>query len=222
MRTPSYKFHLHLKHSLSNITNKIQRYPLRASVAICTINFTLCDTITQTLIEGRNWQRLDKRRLLCFNQFGMWFIGVAQFFVFVRLFPKFFEGYLFGNHRKLGRILQISAATLVYCPFGYWPAFYIFKETFYDGFEIKSVNKACKVYFQENFWNDNIRAWRLWIPAHILTFTVVPPYLRPFWTNAVTFVWTMILSAYNGAPDESHDEDTIYTVIKKPLNVQES
>ena len=197
-----YRFHLHLKHSLNNMTQVIQRNPLGASICISTVNYTVCDIIIQTFVENRNYQQWDKKRTLFFNQFGMWYIGIGQFYLYVRLFPKFFEGYLFSKQAKLGRMLQVCTAVIIYGPFIYFPSFYIAKESFYDGIGIKSFEKGYKLYFQENFWNDNKRGWGIWIPAHLLTFNVIPPYLRPFWTNLVSFVWTMILSAYNGAPDE--------------------
>ena len=65
--------------------------------------------------------------------------------------------------------------------------------------------------YAANAKSDLIATWSIWIPAHVLTFGVIPSHLRMVWIAFVSFSYVCVLSAMRGAKQvgdgESEDED---------------
>ena len=183
-------------------------------MGICATSSTLSDMTVQIYNESKHkWKDIDKRRTLFFNQFGMWWLGLGQYYLYGRIFPRFFNHNIriFRNLRPIQlTTVQIFVILFMYIPFIYFPAFYASKQVFYDynGLHYlnysnvsKSSKRGIRMYYPHNYRNDMKRALGVWIPAHLLTFMVIPIHIRAVWVNSVSFVWTMILSAYNGPRD---------------------
>ena len=199
--------HVHTaKYGRSRLTYKIletaKKRPLLATMAICCTSTTLSDVVIQNYFEKK--EKVNLRRLLFFNQFGMWISGAFQFMLYVKFFPKVFNKNnlkLWSRFPPLLVLSQCSVALFIYAPMIYFPTFYVSKEVFYSDFT--NIKKSCKdgfeQYYPKNYQADLKRFWSLWIPVHMVTFTVMPIYLRPIWANAVASVWNLLLSYYNGA-----------------------
>ena len=45
------------------------------------------------------------------------------------------------------------------------------------------------------FWVSLVANWRVWLPAQLLNYALVPPHLRVLFGNAVSICWNMTLAA---------------------------
>ena len=59
------------------------------------------------------------------------------------------------------------------------------------------------VKYYNNFWQDNIAIWSMWIPMDILIYAA-PIWMRLPLNHGVSLIWTMILSFMRG--DAIEDE----------------
>jgi hypothetical protein len=61
--------------------------------------------------------------------------------------------------------------------------------------------------YKDNCISDWLNSWAIWVPAHSITFSVVPPHLRMPWIAAVSFGYVCVLSFTRGAGgEETHTQ----------------
>eukprot|EP01083_Nonionella_stella_P240856 841581_1 len=128
-----------------------------------------------------------------FGGFGLLYTGMVHYAVYCKLYPFIFDRMLKAT--RFGVLGQTAVDQLIHSPLVYFPVFYCVKGMIYEG-EVSKRTMHCALnqYFNVNMKDDVFALWKVWVPANILTFTVVPMHLRVPWLAGVSFVWNVILS----------------------------
>eukprot|EP00512_Aurantiochytrium_limacinum_P001390 CAMPEP_0171490102 /NCGR_PEP_ID=MMETSP0958-20121227/3121_1 /TAXON_ID=87120 /ORGANISM="Aurantiochytrium limacinum, Strain ATCCMYA-1381" /LENGTH=260 /DNA_ID=CAMNT_0012023379 /DNA_START=605 /DNA_END=1387 /DNA_ORIENTATION=- len=195
---------------LGGILAFIQANPFKAQVTIATFKTSAADLIVQTRVEKND--HIDWRRNMLFVLFGTTYLGICQWFIYVRLFQYLFPAVkTFCNQPVREKIRnkagikalfsQIALDFTVCQPFFYFPTFYTFKTLLSSDPDVQASlsNRIAYAYhnWSTNFWQDNLGMCSFWLPMHIINFSA-PVYLRLPLIHSVSFVWCCILSIFRG------------------------
>ena len=85
---------------------------------------------------------------------------------------------------------SVAIDNFVLSPFVYCPLFYIFKDA--AGGCLKFRNSLAQ--YRREFWPQMRLLWLIWIPANLVSFAFVPPYLRVAYNQLVGTLWVLALS----------------------------
>lgn len=190
------------------ILGLMQANPFLSQVIIATSKTSFADIIVQKRIENRS--DVDWNRNLIFVLFGGCYLGVFQWFVYVKgmskLFPameKFCNQPLrekIKNKAGIKALFQQIALDFTFIqPFMYFPVFYGFK-TFVDERAEGDTRPAWRIALdnlKNNFVQDNFGMMAFWLPMDVVIYSV-PLYLRLPLNHAVSFAWCCILSIFRG------------------------
>lgn len=177
------------------LNNLIKNNPVLFGAGVALCKSLLADYLAQGVIENKTWDEINWRRTACIGLFGFCYTGIGHFYIYCKLYPYLFR----GVSSKIKPMGQLMVDQLVHCPFVYFPAFYCVKNTVYHGTLSKDViSNSLDKYFNETMKQDLTDLWKLWIPANVLTFTVIPMHLRVSWIAGVSFIWTAYLSYSRG------------------------
>ena len=162
-----------------------QKYPYRAAFATCLVKGGVADVVAQTQIEQRG--PLDVRRTALFALWSAAYCGCAQHAIFNRLFAS-----MFGTSTSF-RVALSKASTdaFVATPLLGIPIYYGCKPLIEGtgGSPIDGLREYAGV-FREFYFKPAM----VWIPAHLLTFSVIPTPLRIGWTATVSLGWLSFVS----------------------------
>lgn len=196
-----------VKRSVGLISNRIAAKPLYYVVPFVVGRNILLDIGVQHYIEQRDAKikKLDIGRIAFFGVFGI-FVSVSVHGLYSRLIPHLLD-VRHAQYFNSRPILKWSCATFcdigLYSPFMYFPVYYGLQSQFYNDIGWESCQKRIEFYFRERFIIDNKLWMTIIVPAHLMTFTVVPIHGRIFWTQAVATIWTFVLSKYNNPRDKN-------------------
>lgn len=196
-----------------------ERSPFATNMLMATFKTSLADLVIQKT-EGRE---IDWRRNAIFAAFGAVALGGLQWVVYVegfkRLFPacvKFASSpwaqKLKDRAGQKALIGQTVVDNFVWAPFGYFPLFYVFKESIQGGddFEISwSRVKSGLSKWRDNFFPDAAAMAMVFVPADILIFTV-PMWVRLPLCHSIGFAWCLVLSAMRGGKIEDKADEDVF------------
>ena len=180
--------------------------PLSTALVTSTIKTTAADALTQIYLE--DCKTLDYQRLGLFTGFGFMYLGAFQYLLYVKLFAKWFpHAAKFGDLPTTAARLcdrqgmidlakQTFVGNFLHIPFCFFPAFYLTKEVI-EKREQASPLRAIEQY-RTNAANDLITAWQIWIPGHMLFFSV-PLWARLPTNHAMSFGFVCVLSGMRGS-----------------------
>ncbi|KAH8056210.1 hypothetical protein JL722_7512 [Aureococcus anophagefferens] len=156
-------------------------------------------TSWSSLVERR--ETVDQRRTLLFTSFGASYQGMWQYFMYNKLFERIWPGRTWGN-----TIAKIAASNLISDPVFFFPTFYTFREVCNTG-ELgpQSFTNGLHRYSQ-NYFNDWLNSWAIWVPGYTVTYAVMPTHLRMPWIAGVSFGYVCLLSLTRGAYQEEAGE----------------
>jgi len=229
--------HIAINAKYHNLWEQIITFPLRRpylfQVIMATFKTWAADAVVQFAERRRRCAvrrapqiaqaevKFDWKRSAAFAVFGLVYVGMVQWFLYVTFFTKVFpDAIIFANlplpdklQDKMGQfdlIGQVFYDNFIFTCFIYFPLFYIIKE-FLQGAEggsvcrgLDSVPNGLRRYWK-SILTDNLAGWAVWIPADIIVFSA-PMYLRMPLDHIVSFMWTMIMSALRGAHDSKDDD----------------
>ena len=92
---------------------------------------------------------------------------------------------------------QVAMDGLVHAPFMYFPAFYACKEVVETRGAPGSVGTGL-TRWRTNLWDDMVEYWKIWSPAQMVNFTLLPSHMRIPFIAAVSLFWTVLLSIARG------------------------
>ena len=103
---------------------------------------------------------------------------------------------------RVGALGNAVIDAVIFCPFVYFPIYYVFREFAYSNMEaraqpLKVIKSGLKTW-DENIHRDAKACAMFWIPANTFNFWAVPLHLRQPFIGGVGFVWAMILSKTTG------------------------
>jgi len=194
-----------LKRNLNLILSFPKNRPFTTNLITATIKTSSCDILVQKYIEKK--EKIDWKRNSIFTIFGFFYLGIAQWFIFVNFFNKLFPNMQkFANssfNQKLkdkngikNVFYQVFFDNFIHNPFIYFPCFYVCKEYILEKDFQKSFKKGILTY-KKNFKEDNLKIIQLFIVGDIIAFAV-PIWLRLPIIHSISFVWTCYLSFSRG------------------------
>jgi protein Mpv17 len=177
---------------LRHVNNFMKKRPLLVSVIGNTAKTITADIIAQKVIEKR--ENIDYRRLGVFGTFGCVYLGGWQYLLFNKVFVRFDNLLKIRRFNKAQVAIALTALDLgVHTPLLYYPSFYTLK----GSLEGRSVHESLCMY-KNNFVNDILSIWQIWVPMQFLNFLYVPIHLRMPFITCVSLAWTTILSIKRG------------------------
>jgi hypothetical protein len=159
--------------------------PLAFGLCISTAKTSACDLLVQITIEKK--ERIDWRRNAFFGAFGFFYLGGAQYALYVPLFGRIFPGAAefaaksVKEKLKDGRGLaalfgQLFLDQFVVSPFVYFPAFYAAREIVVNA-DKPDMGRAMTAY-RKNMTEDLFALWKIWVPSMFLNFAFMPMWAR--------------------------------------------
>lgn len=179
------------KEIVGNAYRAMAERPLATTVLLTGAKTCMADLAVQKCWEGK--KDIDWRRSFAFTAFGMGYLGGFQFYLWGKCFPRWFPGK--GLRTTVTTVIfdQIVNTAMMYLPL-----FYIMQDGVAKGrFDRNTpINGATR--YSKNALSDLTAAWKFWIPAQMLTFSVVPIPMRAGFAAVLSIAWTCVLSAMRG------------------------
>ena len=160
---------------------------------------------------GGDNEEAARLAFVTFAAFGLFYLGGVQYFLYVpvfsRLFPNAAAYAAAPVAAKLkdvagtrNMIMQVVLDQFVHHPLLYFPVFYSLKEVVNGGTVGGGLSK-----YANNYAEDLPALWKLWLPATIINFSVMPMHLRIPWVASTSLIWTCIISSMRGSNDVETD-----------------
>eukprot|EP00747_Dinoflagellata_sp_TGD_P184711 gnl/TRDRNA2_/TRDRNA2_40601_c0_seq1.p1 gnl/TRDRNA2_/TRDRNA2_40601_c0~~gnl/TRDRNA2_/TRDRNA2_40601_c0_seq1.p1 ORF type:complete len:198 (-),score=24.85 gnl/TRDRNA2_/TRDRNA2_40601_c0_seq1:87-680(-) len=197
---------------MSWLLRTLQRWPFPAGVGISCVKTSAADLLVQCTVEDS--ESIDWRRNAVFATFGAVYLGGFQYFLYNRLFVRWFPSCgafaVLPLRQKLadrsGQAMvasQVALDQFVHIPCIYFPCFYVLKTAIEAGeVSIERSRAAINSYLQVA-WSDNLAQWGFFLPAAACNFGFSPLWLRVPVVAGVSFLWTLVLSYRRGRRIES-------------------
>lgn len=183
---------------ISALSYFFKTYPLQASMCSCGLNALVADLISQV----KTWKSqggmftFEIKKNLSAITYGVGCMGIFTNLAYTKLFPV-----LFGVDSTAKTILaQAFFDNFINAPLLWLPPAYLVKTLFFD----TTAKEALGSYFSDVKNGLLFKYWGLWVPAQILTFSVVPKHLRVAFMASISFVWFMILSSLTSKKEAKH------------------
>jgi glycine cleavage system regulatory protein len=187
-----------------NVKMIAKTYPLLFGAGYSVTKTSLCDIMVQKVIEKR--EEIDWKRNSAFASFGLFYLGGVQYFLYVRTYSRWFPNAASFAAKTVSEKMkdaqgmknlfyQVFFDQFIHHPLTYFPVFYIIKNV---ATADKPDPMAALMEYKENFTEDMVALWKVWLPTTILNFAFMPMWLRIPWVASTSLVWTCILSAMRG------------------------
>ena len=165
-----------------------------------------------------NSNAVDLSRNLAFLLYGGLYQGMAQQFMYSRVFPDMFGH---GPLDMTALASQVAFDMAIVGPFLCLPTAYIVKSLFAPSSSTSSsetsdhdettdnTTTSTLTLGLEKYMNDVtqqgllLKYWGLWTPVNFVTFGVVPPHFRVAFVATVSFFWVFVLSSVAGSSSKS-------------------
>ena len=185
---------------IANIPTKVndfaKRRPLIFGSGISLLKTIGADLAVQTYLENKKINEIDWKRTASIGAFGFFYLGMYQHCLYSKVFPR-----VFGKmkNKRVAGFAQMATDTLIHAPLVYFPVYYLYRNTINEAmskkqFSMASINSVYSGYFCNSIKKDVPMMWKVWVPAHIITFNLIPLHLRVPWITMISFGWTMMLS----------------------------
>mmetsp|Transcript_57831 Transcript_57831/g.161420 ORF Transcript_57831/g.161420 Transcript_57831/m.161420 type:complete len:282 (-) Transcript_57831:119-964(-) len=185
-----------------------ERKPYATHLVLAVVKTAGADVLVQ-FTEKRSCCPYEPRRGALFLLFGLLYVGLAEWALYVHLFTWLcpnaveFANKPWGEKIKDPRGLfdlafQAFVDNFIQYTFMYFPAFYMLKEIVQGAndqrkFIVNGIRNYCA-----NFKDDNLAVWSFWLPVDIVVFSC-PMWLRLPVNHFFGLLWVMILSYKHGA-----------------------
>jgi protein Mpv17 len=151
----------------------------------------IADILVQKQYEGRS--EIDWRRNFVFTSFGFFYLGAFQYVQYTLWFPRFFPG-----NAGLDVAKKVAFDQIINTGMWYYPLFYMVQSCVMSAtVSADKLGEGIERY-KTNVTTDMVNCWKLWVPAQIVNFSLVPVHMRVPFAAGVSFVWSCVLSALRG------------------------
>ena len=189
-----------MKVPLRRINSFAERNPLKFSITVTAVKASLADLMIQTLVERSdkvNWTRNS-----VFFFFGGGYQGCAQYFMYAKLYEGLWPGQSIKHV-----VIKVALSNIISDPVFFFPTFYTMKEILNTGDASLSTVKTALGRYRENYWQDWLNSWGVWIPGYTCAYAFCPPHLRMACVAGISFGYVCLLSYTRGEyPDDSEKE----------------
>jgi Mpv17 / PMP22 family len=143
--------------------------------------------------SSRAARSLDLKRNIAFLLYGAVYQGMAQEFIYNRLYPT-----LFGAGTSWGVVAsKVAFDLLVQTTLATLPIAYLIKAVIYQYTWKESLRR-----YRDDVLNRGLltKYYMLWGPVQCITFSIVPEHYRVTFIACVSFFWLIILSTISSRP----------------------
>lgn len=219
-----------------SITSFPKRHPVIFGAVFTSSKTIAADIFVQTQIEEKKWSEIQWRRTAVFATFGFFYMGIAQYGVYV----KFLAGRCFPNAANYAAkgirakikdvrgtrdlILQVAFDQLFHIPFMFYPVYYVIKEVLHTDLSASDIQTPfifrALGHWRTNFYDDMKTSWMIWWPCNMINFGFMPMHMRVPFMAVCSFVFCVCISVARGghvSTDDAlgglvvHAEDTTTT-----------
>ena len=199
-RTPSCLQLLEVSTAAQDILGTVGTFykesPVEAAFATCAVKASSSDAIAQKAIE-KNKNGFGFRRNAAFIAYGGLYQGIAQYYIFNKIFPI-----LFGDGTDFVTVAEkVVFDQLVLTPFLCLPIAYMMKATVFG----YSIQKGLSRYLEDAKKDLLWKYWAIWTPTQCITFSIIPEHLRIPFIAAVSFIWLILLSSITSRNDNAEN-----------------
>ncbi|KAJ1455033.1 hypothetical protein M885DRAFT_617605 [Pelagophyceae sp. CCMP2097] len=176
---------------ISWCNQRVAAHPFKFASVLSGAKSTTADAVTQICFERK--AEVDMRRLAVFGVFGVAYQGAFQYVMFGRVLERMFPG------NSLPAVLKkVSVSTFVFDPLVFFPTFYMVREAISTARLTPGTINDAMSHYAESAVDDCMTAWSIWIPAHCVTYGLMPPHWRVPWCSVVSVGYVCILSGSRG------------------------
>jgi len=174
----------------------ISAWPITTAVVTTLVRTAPCDLLAQLYFEKKT--EIDWRRFWGFMIFGGLYVGIFQYYFYTYLLNAANLALLTGITSKAPSAVGIALVDqFAHSPFLYFPAF-VLTLKIVDGCPLDQLAGECFAKWQREVVGVITAACTLWLPAQIINFYFLPPYLTVPYINAVGAIWVVWLSLNEG------------------------
>ena len=197
-----------------------RKYPIAFGAVFSGLKTAFADVLVQTQVEGKDWETLDRRRVGVFGAFGLIYQGWFQYYVYVKfmgrvLWPRAGNFARKSLAQKLkdrkgcrDLVQQIAFDQLLYMPFVWYSSFYIFKEAIMNDAEsLRAVVRNGLREHSNNFKEDVLMSWKIWIPCNMINFAFMPLWGRIPFMATCSFAFCIVISLNRGKPADEEEQE---------------
>ena len=187
----------------------VRRHPLATATSVTGAKACAADLVIQTIVERR--EKVDRPRAILFGSFGCLYQGCFQYWMYNHLYERLFPGAAIGMV-----VRKVLASNLISDPCFFFPCFYTMREIVHT--RPSSLNPADLVpslgicfsngmtTYSQNYWQDWLNSWSIWVPGYAVTYGVCPVHLRMPFIAAVSFGYVALLSSTRGDMGKGPDK----------------
>jgi hypothetical protein len=194
-----------------------KRQPMLFGMAFSGIKCTVAALFSEVLLKEKKIENIDWKHVSVFTAFGVGYCGGIQYLFYVhvlgRMFPngaafaaKSLREKMVDFKGQLGVLGQTATETFIHTPLGYLPAYYLTNE-YICGSEEARGGKNFAVFalekYAKNFKNDMWADMSIWVPSHLINFTIMPMHLRIPWVASTSFFYSIVLAYMRGGSGHS-------------------
>jgi len=188
-------------------------YPLLFGACFTSGKTCLADFFVQTYVEGKALDDVDWKRTSVFMVFGFFYMGIAQYYLYVELMAK----RLYPNAGKYAAkslkdkmkdikgtkelFAQVAIDQIIHVPFVFYPCYYLTKCAIMEvpaGHEDQSLPELVWYKWTTNFVADVKTSWMIWIPCNTVNFGMMPMHFRVPFMAVCSFGFCLVLSITRG------------------------
>lgn len=186
--------------NLAYINSVAKKHVWKVSLVTTACKGMLADIVAQKVFEKK--EQLDYKRTGLFFMFGAVYSGCICHGLWTKVYPMVFTS-RFTSLNALGAILFDN---LVNTPFIFFPIFYAMKECLFSA--SGNLTTALKKWQKEAF-EASTASWKLWFPAHVITFGLMPVHLRIPFGSIVSFFYFMMVSLQQTTFEARREQDAL-------------
>mmetsp|Transcript_49528 Transcript_49528/g.117902 ORF Transcript_49528/g.117902 Transcript_49528/m.117902 type:complete len:229 (+) Transcript_49528:84-770(+) len=171
---------------------RLAKYPMAASATICGAKTCAADIMVQKVWEKQ--PEIDYRRNFVFTIFGLVYLGAFQYIQYTFWLPRWFPGKSLRSSASC-----VAFDQLINTPVWYYPLFYVVQDAVMTASLAWTNVTVGLERYKNNIVTDVTTCWKVWVPAQLFNFYVMPLQCRAIFAAGVSFGWTCILSSLRGA-----------------------
>jgi hypothetical protein len=173
-------------------------HPWKLSLVLSTTKAVAADLVAQKVVERKEY--IDRRRVAVWATFGAVYGGTICHCLYQVVFPRLFPIASVANTIKMN-----LCDNFLNTPFIFFPCFYTIKEAILS----RGTATSAWTKYKDELWEGCVASWYIWIPAHLVTFGVVPVYLRISFATVVSFLFYVVVSFQQSGFDEQRTLDYV-------------
>lgn len=180
----------------SGIMYLLSVWPVTTAVVTTLVRTAPCDLVAQLYFEKR--EEIDWRRFWGFMIFGGLYVGIFQYYLYAHLINAANFTMITGIASRTGTAFGVALwDQFMHSPLLYFPMF-VLTLKIVEGIPAADIIPEAFAKWKREVLDVMYASCFLWLPAQVVNFYFMPPYLVVPFINAVGAVWVVWLSLQAG------------------------